>query len=90
MRAVYGRRRQSLTTALAEAGFTCEPDAGSLFIWASRGEDCWQTVATLAESGILVAPGTFYGPEGASHIRIALTASDAAVDEAVLRLSHLR
>lgn len=90
MRDVYGRRRQLLTAALEAAGFTCEPEVGSLFIWASRDEDCWQTVATLAESGILVAPGTFYGPDGASHIRLALTAIDTAVDEAVLRLSHLR
>ena len=90
MREVYGRRRYLLTAALAEAGFTCEPEAGSLFIWASRGEDCWRTVARLAESGILVAPGTFYGPEGSSHVRIALTASDAAINQAVLRLSHLR
>ncbi len=30
----------------------------------------------LAQLGILVAPGEFYGPRGAQHVRIALTATD--------------
>ena len=34
------------------------------------------TVADLAERGILVAPGDFYGPAGARHVRVAFTATD--------------
>jgi aspartate/methionine/tyrosine aminotransferase len=34
-----------------------------------------------------VAPGTFYGPAGARHVRIALTASDERVAAASERLS---
>jgi aspartate/methionine/tyrosine aminotransferase len=44
-------------------------------------------VAALAELGILVAPGEFYGPAGAEHVRIALTATDERVAAAVERLS---
>jgi aspartate/methionine/tyrosine aminotransferase len=44
-------------------------------------------VARLAEQGILVAPGEFYGPAGAQHVRVAFTATDERVDEAVRRLS---
>ena len=90
MRAIYGRRRQVLVAALHGAGFDCDESAGSLFIWASRGDDCWHTVEVLAKSGILVAPGTFYGPAGAGHVRIAVTADDEAIDKAVARLSRLR
>jgi aspartate/methionine/tyrosine aminotransferase len=43
-------------------------------------------VAWLADRGILVAPGTFYGPTGAKHVRIALTATDERVDAAAERL----
>lgn len=89
MRGAYGRRRDVLNQALVAAGFTCDVDAGSLFIWASRGLNCWKTVELLAELGILVAPGTFYGPAGESHVRIALTASDASIDAAAARLRHL-
>jgi aspartate/methionine/tyrosine aminotransferase len=43
-------------------------------------------VAWFAERGILVAPGAFYGPRGAQHVRVALTATDDRVATAVARL----
>jgi aspartate/methionine/tyrosine aminotransferase len=46
-------------------------------------------VALLSEAGILAAPGDFYGPTGASHVRIALTATDERVAAAARRLSGL-
>jgi succinyldiaminopimelate transaminase len=82
----YRNRRTALINALNAAGFHVDDSAGSLFIWATTGEDCWDTVNRLAEIGILVAPGTFYGPTGSRHIRIALTAKDEAVAEACERL----
>jgi len=51
------------------------------------GQDSWQTVADLADLGILVAPGTFYGPAGGRHVRIALTASDETIARAAARLT---
>ena len=53
-----------------------------------RGEPCRDTVRWLAQRGILVAPGEFYGPRGAQHVRIALTATDERVAAAADRLSH--
>jgi len=47
-----------------------------------------KSVDWLAERGILVAPGTFYGAAGARHIRAALTATDERIDSAVARLRH--
>ena len=44
-------------------------------------------LAWLAERGILAAPGDFYGPAGAQHVRIALTATDEHVAEAARRLT---
>ncbi len=58
-----------------------------MYLWATRGEPCWDTVGWLAGRGILVAPGDFYGSGGAEHIRIAFTATDERVCEAVRRLS---
>jgi len=45
-------------------------------------------VRWLAERGILVAPGDFYGARGAEHVRVALTATDERVASAVRRLSR--
>jgi succinyldiaminopimelate transaminase len=85
-RARYARRRALLRAAFAAAGFAIEHSQGSVYLWATRGEPCWDSVGWLAERGILVAPGEFYGPGGRSHVRIALTATDERVGAAVDRL----
>jgi succinyldiaminopimelate transaminase len=85
-RARYRRRRAVLRPALEKAGFRIDASAGGLYLWASRGEACMDTVAWLAERGILVAPGDFYGEAGARHVRIALTATDERIDAAAERL----
>ncbi|MFQ6272702.1 succinyldiaminopimelate transaminase [Kutzneria viridogrisea] len=85
-RARYGARRKVLLEALLGAGFTVDHSEAGLYLWATRGEDAWTTVAWLAERGILVAPGTFYGPNGHKHVRVALTATDERVAAAAARL----
>lgn len=82
----YAARRTALKAALEGAGFRIDHSEGSLYLWTTRDQDCWQTVAELAELGILVAPGSFYGRAGARHVRVALTASDERVAAAVARL----
>ncbi|WP_031083265.1 succinyldiaminopimelate transaminase [Streptomyces sp. NRRL WC-3549] len=85
-RARYARRRSVLRAALEGHGFRIEHSEASLYLWATRDEPCWETVAHLAELGILVAPGDFYGPAGDRFVRVALTATDERVDAAVKRL----
>ncbi len=85
-RAVYRRRREQLLPALQAAGFRVDDSAAGLYLWATRGQRCMDTVEWLAERGILVAPGDFYGPAGAEHIRVAITASDERVHTASQRL----
>lgn len=83
----YARRRAVLLPALQQAGFTVEHSEAGLYLWATRGEPCRDTVRWLAERGILAAPGEFYGPAGAEYVRVALTATDERIDAAVARLS---
>ncbi len=82
----YRARRAVLRTALERAGFRIDHSQAGLYLWCTRGEDAWQTVDWLAERGILVAPGTFYGPTGGQHVRVALTATDERVASAAERL----
>ena len=86
-KAAFGARRTVLLAAFRAAGFTVTHSEAGLYLWAGRDEDAWTTVAWLAERGILVAPGTFYGPTGGGHVRIALTATDERVAAAAARLS---
>ncbi|MGW2899978.1 bifunctional succinyldiaminopimelate transaminase/glutamate-prephenate aminotransferase [Streptomyces sp. NPDC001212] len=83
----YAARRTDLRRALLAHGFRIEHSEASLYLWATRDESCWTTVAHLAERGILVAPGDFYGPAGADFVRVALTATDERVRAAVERLA---
>jgi succinyldiaminopimelate transaminase len=82
----YRRRRAVLRRAFTRAGFRLEHSDGGLYLWLTDGEPCWETVDRLAEHGILVAPGDFYGPAGGRHVRVALTATDERVDAAAARL----
>ncbi|MUL45914.1 succinyldiaminopimelate transaminase [Mycobacterium sp. CBMA293] len=86
-RARYESRRTALLAAVRGAGFTVEHSEAGLYLWATRGESGRATVAWLAERGILVAPGEFYGPAGEQYVRIALTATDERIAAAVSRLA---
>lgn len=82
----YATRRAVLLRALTGAGFTVEHSEAGLYLWATRGEGCWDTVEWFVQRGILVAPGEFYGPAGARHVRVSLTATDERIDAAATRL----
>ena len=86
-RTVYAARRSALRAALESAGFTVEHSDGALYLWATRGEACRDTIDWLAERGILAAPGDFYGTAGARHVRVAFTATDERIAAAVERLT---
>jgi succinyldiaminopimelate transaminase len=86
-RRIYAARRAALRPALESAGFTIDHSQAGLYLWATRGEQCWSTVDWFAERGILVAPGVFYGPTADRHVRIALTATDERIAAAVARLA---
>ncbi len=87
-RARYAARRAILIEGLTAAGFRIEHSEAGLYLWATRpGLDCWAACELLAsECGILVGPGSFYGPEGNAYIRVALTATDERVAAAGTRL----
>ncbi len=82
----YAARRDALRKVMQTAGFRVDHSEAGLYLWITRDEGAWQTVEWFAERGILVAPGTFYGPAGGKHVRVGLTATDERVREAVTRL----
>lgn len=86
----YAARRTLLRDALEGAGWRITHSEAGLYLWASHPEyDGWGSVRLLAEQGILVAPGEFYGPSGARHVRVAFTATDERVAAAAKRLAQL-
>lgn len=83
----YRARREVLLAALAGTDLVVEHSEAGLYLWVTRGENCWDTVEWCAQRGILVTPGEFYGPGGINHVRIALTATDQGIAEAARRLA---
>jgi succinyldiaminopimelate transaminase len=89
-RARYAARRARLRPALEGAGWAVDHSAAGLYLWAAHpAYDGRGSVKALADVGILVAPGEFYGPAGARHIRMALTATDERIESAASRLREL-
>ncbi|WP_434744115.1 succinyldiaminopimelate transaminase [Micromonospora sp. SH-82] len=85
----YRVRRETLAGAFTAAGFTIEHSEAGLYLWLTRGEDCWETVDWLARRGILAAAGALYGPAGDRHVRVALTASDERIAAVADRLAEV-
>ncbi|WP_341393468.1 succinyldiaminopimelate transaminase [Arthrobacter sp. G119Y2] len=83
----YRARRELLVPALEAFGLTIHHSEAGLYLWATAGEDTWQTVERLAKLGIVSGPGVIYGNEGAGFVRIALTGSDERVAAAARRLT---
>jgi succinyldiaminopimelate transaminase len=84
----YAGRRIVLHAAFTEAGWTIDDSQAGLYLWVTHPDyDCWTAAEFLAaECGILVAPGELYGPAGARHVRVALTATDERISAAAERL----
>jgi len=87
----YARRRSVLRAAFTAAGWSVEHSEAGLYLWLTHPDhDCWSAAELLAaQAGILVTPGSVYGPSGARHVRVALTATDERVAAAVSRLAAL-
>jgi succinyldiaminopimelate transaminase len=87
----YRARRAVLRAGLEAAGFRVDHSEAGLYLWAARpGLDGRAACELLAaECGILVGPGYMYGPSGAAHIRLALTATDERIAVAADRLRAL-
>jgi len=89
MSAVYQRRRDMVCDALREIGVDITPPKGTIYVWAPvpDGHDSASYCElVLEESGVVVSPGSAYGPNGEGFFRISLTVADERLAEAVERL----
>ncbi|NEG96404.1 succinyldiaminopimelate transaminase [Bifidobacterium sp. SMB2] len=85
----YRNRLEKLVRGLNAAGYDAAMPQGALYVWVKAiSGDCWKDIDDLAGIGIIVSPGEFYGD--ASYLRVSSTATDAAVDAAVERLTNRR
>jgi LL-diaminopimelate aminotransferase len=89
MAALYERRRDLVCSALREIGVEVTPPKGTIYVWApvpGGHTSASYCELVLEESGVVISPGSAYGPNGEGFFRISLTIADERLTEAVERL----
>ncbi len=90
---IYARRRDLVVGALREIGVEVESPKGTIYVWAPVPEGHTSTSfaeLVLEEAAVVVSPGSMYGPSVECFFRIALSAPDERIEEAVERMrEHL-
>jgi LL-diaminopimelate aminotransferase len=93
MNETYARRRDLVVSTLREIGVEVSAPKGTIYVWAPVPESHTSTSfceRVLEEAAVVVSPGSMYGPSGEGFFRIALTATDERIEEAVERMrEHL-
>jgi LL-diaminopimelate aminotransferase len=90
----YRRRRDLLVEALAAVGIDVPPPRGTIYVWVpvpAGHTSVSFTELVLEQAGVVVSPGSSYGPNGEGYVRMSLTLPDDRLREAVARIEqHLR
>ncbi|MFL5449367.1 MAG: aminotransferase class I/II-fold pyridoxal phosphate-dependent enzyme [Gemmatimonadales bacterium] len=85
------RRRDAAVAALTRAGFTVEPPKAAMYLWiplpAGTSSASFAKRA-LEQNGVVVLPGSAFGPAGEGFFRIALTVGADRLEAAAVRLGE--
>jgi succinyldiaminopimelate transaminase len=83
-RARYRAKREVLLPVLAERGWELVASEATMYLWVAipTGESGEAVAARLLEHGLLVSPGTFFGPSGEGYVRFALVPTLAECERA--------
>ena len=86
-RAAYERRRDVLCDGLIAAGWPMDKPNGTMFVWApipAKYATSEEFVKVLMDkTGVLVTPGSAFGPSGEGYVRMALVQSEEDMQQAV-------
>jgi aspartate/methionine/tyrosine aminotransferase len=74
-RDAYRRKREALLPTLERKGLRVTGSSATMFLWIEAPSDDF--AERLLEHGIIVSPGTFFGPAGEGYFRLALVPTEA-------------
>ena len=83
-RAIYRRKRDVLLPPLERSGIRVAGSDATMYLWleAPEAESSEELAARLLEHGLIVSPGTFFGPSGEGYWRLALVPSVSECERA--------
>jgi LL-diaminopimelate aminotransferase len=86
-RMAYQNRRDVLVDGLNRIGWKIDRPKATMFVWVKIPEPFTNseqfTMELLKRTGVLVTPGSAFGPSGEGHVRIALVQDEAEMQWAV-------
>jgi acetylornithine aminotransferase len=71
-RDAYRRKRDLLIPVLEARGCEIVASTATMYLWVAVAEPAEDVAARLLEHGVVVSPGTFFGPSGDGYVRLAL------------------
>jgi acetylornithine aminotransferase len=74
-RKVYGRKRALFLDLLARKGLDVAGSSATMYLWVRVPADDEAFATRLLEHGVVVAPGSYFGPAGEGYVRFALVPS---------------
>ena len=86
-RRAYEKRRDVLCDGLKKIGWEMEKPEATMFVWAripahyEKSEDF--AMDLVEKAGVLVTPGSAFGPSGEGHVRLALVRDEEELNRAV-------
>jgi succinyldiaminopimelate transaminase len=83
-REIYARKREVLLSALARAGIRVAGSEATMYLWLETParESSEALAERLLEHGLIVSPGTFFGPSGEGYWRLALVPTQTECERA--------
>jgi acetylornithine aminotransferase len=88
VRAIYRRKRETLLPVLLERGLRLAGSEATFYLWLDVGGPSEPFARNLLEHGIVVAPGSFFGPAGEGYIRFALVPTQTECERAATILGQ--
>ena len=88
VREVYRRKRDTLLPVLESKGLRLAGGDATFFLWLAVEGPSEPFARRLLEPGLIVAPGSFFGPEGEGFVRIALVPTQADCERAAAILTE--
>jgi LL-diaminopimelate aminotransferase len=91
-RQIYQSRRDLALKALANVGLSARTPRATFYVWVESPEGYSSAdfaTKVLEETGVVITPGTGFGPSGEGYVRLSLTVNGDRLAEALQRIERL-
>ncbi|MDP3013583.1 MAG: aminotransferase class I/II-fold pyridoxal phosphate-dependent enzyme, partial [Candidatus Subteraquimicrobiales bacterium] len=88
---IYQRRRDKVVETLNKVGINVSKPKATIYVWVpvpSGFNSASFATYVLEKCGVVIPPGSAYGPSGEGYVRVSLTVKDDQLEEALKRITE--